>query len=173
MYVQYKVNVSESQVDTLKDAIRPKKGATLCFPKGGIRGDHVLLLTPAQINRLDKSQVEGRRAQIRTSAGQMAKNVSYTGGFLDISSLSFFSQSDTHSRTVWLMYLVTVQVKEVFGDSTGEGGGLGNVQVSGKVLAINGKYVDYANEIQASHILYLHTRISFFAWELIINIWTS
>ena len=42
MYVQYKVNVSESQVDTLKDAIRLKKVVTFCFPKGGIRGDHVL-----------------------------------------------------------------------------------------------------------------------------------
>ena len=34
MYVQYKVYVSENQVDTLKDAIRLKKGVTLCFPKG-------------------------------------------------------------------------------------------------------------------------------------------
>ena len=58
MYIQYKVNVYENQVDTLKDAIRLKKGATLCFPKGGNRGDHVLLLTPPQINRLDKPQVE-------------------------------------------------------------------------------------------------------------------
>ena len=81
MYVQYKVNVSENQVNTLKDAIRVKKGATLCFPKGGIRGDHVLLLTPVQVNRLDKAQTEGRRAQIRMSARQVAKNVSYTGGF--------------------------------------------------------------------------------------------
>ena len=54
MYVQYIVNVSESQVDTLKDAIRLQKGATLCFPEGGIRDDHVVLLTPAQIKRLDK-----------------------------------------------------------------------------------------------------------------------
>ena len=45
MFVQYKVNVSENQMDTLKDAIRLKKGVTLCLPKGGIRGDHVLLLT--------------------------------------------------------------------------------------------------------------------------------
>ena len=67
---------------TLKDAIRLKKGTTLCYPKGGIRGDHILLLTPAQINRLDKAQVEGRRAQIRMSARQVATNVSYTGGFL-------------------------------------------------------------------------------------------
>ena len=59
MYVQYKVNVSENLVDTVKDAVRLKKGATLCFPKCGIRDDHVLLLTPAQINRLDKAQVEG------------------------------------------------------------------------------------------------------------------
>ena len=82
MYVQYKVNVSEIQVDTLKDAIRLKKGVTLCFPEGGIRGDHVLLLTPAQINRLDKAQVQGKRIQIRLSAKQVARNVSYTGGFI-------------------------------------------------------------------------------------------
>ena len=36
MYIQYKVNVSENQVDTLKAAIRLKKGVTLFFPKGGI-----------------------------------------------------------------------------------------------------------------------------------------
>ena len=68
MYVQYEVNVSENQVNTLKDDIRLKKGATLCFAKGGIRDDHVLLLTPVQVNRLDKAQTEGRRAQIRMSA---------------------------------------------------------------------------------------------------------
>ena len=82
MYIQYKVNVSENQVDTLKDAIRLKKCVTLCFPKGGIKDDHVLRLTPAQINRLDKAQVGWRRVQIRLSARQVAKNVSYTGGFI-------------------------------------------------------------------------------------------
>ena len=71
--------VSENQVNTLKDAIRLKKGATLCFPKGGIKGDHILLLTPGQINRLDKAQTEGRGVQIRMSARQVAKNVSCTG----------------------------------------------------------------------------------------------
>ena len=68
-----------NQVNTLKDGIRLKKGATLCFPKGGIRGDHVLLLTPVQINRWDKAQVEERRVQIRKSAKQLPKNVSCTG----------------------------------------------------------------------------------------------
>ena len=76
-----KVNVPENQVNTLKVAIRLKKGATICFPKGGIRGEHVLLLTPVQINRLDKAQAEGRGGQIRMSARQVAKDVSYTGGF--------------------------------------------------------------------------------------------
>ena len=80
MYVQYKVNVSENQLDIYNDAIRLKTGATLCFPKGGIRGDHVLLPTPAQINRLDKGQVQGKRVQIRLSARQVAKNARYTGG---------------------------------------------------------------------------------------------
>ena len=74
MYIQYKVNVSENQVDTLKDAIRLKKGVTLCFPKGGIRGD--CYLHQQKINRLDKAQVEGRRARL------VAKNVNYTRVFL-------------------------------------------------------------------------------------------
>ena len=81
VYVQYKVNVSEKQVDTLKDAIRLKEGGTLCLPKGCIRDDHVPLLTPPHINGLDRAQAEGRRVQIRMSARQVAKNVSYTGGF--------------------------------------------------------------------------------------------
>ena len=68
--------------DTLKDDFRLKKGVTLCFPKGGIRGDHVLLFTPAQINRLDKVQVQGKSIQIRLSAKLVARNVSYTGGFI-------------------------------------------------------------------------------------------
>ena len=81
MYVQYKVNVSENQVDTLKDAVRLKKVVTLCFPKGGIRGDHVLLLTP-QFNGLDKAQSSGKCIHLRLSAKQVARNVSYTGGFI-------------------------------------------------------------------------------------------
>ena len=41
-----------------------------------------MLLIPAQINRLNKAQVEERRAQICLSARQMTKNVScYTGVF--------------------------------------------------------------------------------------------
>ena len=39
-------------------------------------------LTQTQINRLDKAQVEGRHAQLRMSGRQVAKNVSYTRGFL-------------------------------------------------------------------------------------------
>ena len=31
---------------------------------------------------MDKAQAEGRRARIRMSARQVAKNVTYTGGFL-------------------------------------------------------------------------------------------
>ena len=92
-------------MDTLKDAIRLKKGASLCSPKGGIRGDHVLLLTPAQINRLDKAQVEGRREQIRLSARQVVKNLSYTGGFIMplARALPFVARA---LPTVYLRYLL-------------------------------------------------------------------
>ena len=71
-------------MDTLIDAIGLRKGATPCLTKGGIIGDHVLLLTPAHIKRLDKAQVEGRRVQLNMSARKVAKNVSYPGGFLGI-----------------------------------------------------------------------------------------
>ena len=66
MYVQYKVNVSENQMDTLKDAIGFKKGVTLL---------------PKRWHQLDRPQTEGRRAQIRMPARQVAKNASYTEGF--------------------------------------------------------------------------------------------
>ena len=46
------------------------------------RWHHDLRLTPAQINRLDKAQVQGKRIQIRLSDKQVARNVSYIGGFL-------------------------------------------------------------------------------------------
>ena len=48
--------------------------------------------------------------------------------------------------------MLTVMVN-IFGDSTGEEGGLGNLQVLRKVIAISGKYGDYVKEIQASHKL--------------------
>ena len=41
-----------------------------------------MLLIPTQIDRLDTVQVEGRRVHIRLSDRQVAKNVSYTGGFI-------------------------------------------------------------------------------------------
>ena len=66
----------------MKDTIRLKKGVVLSFPKGGIRGEHELLLTPSQLNRLDKAQSSGKRIHLRLSAKQIARNVSYTGGFL-------------------------------------------------------------------------------------------
>ena len=41
----------------------------------------------------------------------------------------------------------------VFGESTGEDGRLGNPRVLRKVIIISGKYGDYVKEIQASHKL--------------------
>ena len=102
MYIHYKVNVSENQVDTLKDAIRLKKVVTLYFPKGGIRGDHVLLLTPSQINLLGKAQVEGRRAQMRMHARQVAKNVTRSTCYTTRCSCSTYHLVRTyHWSTSW------------------------------------------------------------------------
>ena len=53
--------------------------------------------------------------------------------------------------SVW--YSQAYSMVNVFGDSIGEVGGLGNLQVVRKVITISGKYVDYTNGIHASHKL--------------------
>ena len=53
--------------------------------------------------------------------------------------------------SVW--YSQSNSMVNVFGASTGEEGGLGNLQVLRKVIAIGGKYGDYFKEIQVSHKL--------------------
>ena len=72
----------KGQIEAVKDAIRLKKGVVLSFPKGGIRGEHEMLLTPSRVNRLDKAQSVGKRMHLRLTAKQVARNASYTGGFL-------------------------------------------------------------------------------------------
>ena len=47
MLIPYKVNISEGQIAAVKTAIRLKKGVVLSLTKGGIRGEHELLLTPS------------------------------------------------------------------------------------------------------------------------------
>ena len=74
MLIPYKVNISEGQIEAVKDAIRLKKGVVLSFQK--------VLLTPSQVNRLDKTQSAGKRMHLRLAAKQVARNASYTGGFL-------------------------------------------------------------------------------------------
>ena len=50
--------------------------------------------------------------------------------------------------SVW--YSELSSMVNVFGDSIDEEGGLGNLQVLRKVIAISGKYVEYIDELQAS-----------------------
>ena len=68
MYVQY------------KDAIRLKKCATLCVLK--VVSEVIMPCYLHQYKSTESTQEEGRRAQIRKSARQVARNVNYTGGFL-------------------------------------------------------------------------------------------
>ena len=81
MLIPYKVNISEGQIEAVKDAIRLEEGVVLSFPKGGIRGEHELLLTH-QVNRLDKAQSTGKRMHLRLAAKQVVRNASYSGGIL-------------------------------------------------------------------------------------------
>ena len=81
----------------------------LCFQEGDIRSDPVLLLTPVQINWLDKAQVEGRLAQICMSARQVARNVCYTGVFLGMLA------SLASCQNLQLVYFLVVLTKRLVG----------------------------------------------------------
>ena len=66
-----------------------------------------MLLTPAQINRQDKAQVEGRHVQIHLSARQVAKNVSCTGGFIGTLTLACALPFSAHVLPTILLGLTT------------------------------------------------------------------
>ena len=85
MYVQYKVNVSENQIGTLKDAIRLKKRCNSLFSKR--HQGFIMSCCLHQHKSIDwtRHKCKGnKRIQIRLSAKQVARNVSYTGGFISM-----------------------------------------------------------------------------------------
>ena len=70
----------------------------------------------------------------------------------DVQKQYTISQSDTHGRAVWLMYLVSVESWQ------------GNLQMVNKVVVTKGKYKNYWNEIRQSYELgftpcRLHTNV--------------
>ena len=57
-YIQYNVNISKGQEHNLQSAIKSKKAVSLRLSKNDLVGNHMLLLTQAQINNIKKLNQE-------------------------------------------------------------------------------------------------------------------
>ena len=82
MYTPRKVNVSIDQHEKLKNAAANQKAVSIKLVLCG-GGDHVLLLTHAQIARIERAQIIGKaKLMIHLSKKQVKANVQHRGGFL-------------------------------------------------------------------------------------------
>ena len=82
MYTPRKVNVALDQHEKLKNAIANHKAVTIKLILGG-GGDHILLLTHAQIARIERAQLIGKsKLLIHLSTKQVKANVKHQCGFL-------------------------------------------------------------------------------------------
>lgn len=83
-YIQYKVNVSKGQEDKLRNAVNTKKAVHLRLSKNDLQGDHMLLLTQAQINQIEKARAQNKGVTLNLSGKQIKANLTVEGGFLGL-----------------------------------------------------------------------------------------
>ena len=82
MYTPRKVNVSLDQHEKLKNAVVNHKPVTIKLILGGT-GDHMLLLTHAQIARIERAQIIGKsKLMIHLSKKRVKANIKHSGSFL-------------------------------------------------------------------------------------------
>ena len=81
-YIQYKLNISKGQEDKLQNAIKSKKAVTLRLSKNDLVGNHMLLLTQAQINNIKKARSGNKGVTLKLSGKQIHANLKVEGGFL-------------------------------------------------------------------------------------------
>ncbi len=82
VYEKYNVNISKRQEDKLRNAIKSKKAASLRLSKNDLVGAHMLLLTRAQINNIEKAKSRQTGVTLKLSGKQIEANMEVQGGFL-------------------------------------------------------------------------------------------
>ena len=82
MYTPTKVDVPAAQHEKIKKAISKQNGVTIKVGVHG-NGNHVLLLSGSQIDRMERAKLIGKPTlSIHLSKRQVKANVQHTGGFL-------------------------------------------------------------------------------------------
>ena len=84
-YKTVNVNISEGQAQKLKHSINANCAATsIKLGKNDLEGEHKLVLTNSQYNRLQKAKNAGKGITIRMSSKQLKHNMKTEGGFLPL-----------------------------------------------------------------------------------------
>ena len=86
-YIPYKVKLTEGQLKRLASAFKNKSPITLRLTNGNLTGQHELMLTKTQINKLNKAKKSGVGSDIKISKTQISK-ITKDGGSLFGSLLS-------------------------------------------------------------------------------------
>ena len=82
-YKNVNVNISEGQLQKLKHAINANCAATsIRLRYDDLEGNHMIALTNAQFNKLQKAKEQGKDITIRMSSKQLKHNIKTEGGFL-------------------------------------------------------------------------------------------
>ena len=90
-YIPYKVKLTEGQLKRLASAFKNKSPITLRLLKGNLSGQHELMLTKTQINKLNKAKKNGVGSDIKISKTQISK-ITKDGGSLFGSLISIGSK---------------------------------------------------------------------------------
>ena len=82
-YKNVNVNLSENQINKLKQAINANCTATsIKLGYDDLDGDHTIFITNGQFNKLQNARDRGKGLTIRMSSRQLKHNVKTEGGFL-------------------------------------------------------------------------------------------
>ena len=82
-YKSVNVNLSENQINKLQQAVKANCAATsIKLGYDDLDGDHTILLTNGQYNKLQNARDRGKGLTVRMSSRQLKHNVKTEGGFL-------------------------------------------------------------------------------------------
>ena len=82
-YISTNVNLSENQIQKLRQAINANCAATsIKIGADDLDGEHTIFLTKAQNNKIENAREQGKGITIRMSSRQLKHNVKTQGGFL-------------------------------------------------------------------------------------------
>ena len=150
-YKSINVNLSENQINKLKQAINANCAATsIKLNANDLDGEHTLFLTKSQYNKLQDARERGKGLTVRMSSRQLKHNIKAEGGFLGAilpalgavarvagpALMGLAKKALPHLATGALSGLASTGVSKLFGDGLylKKGGMVARVETDGSGL---------------------------------------